>query len=161
MDVDDLVIGAGMAGLAVASLLAKSGRRTLVLEAHDVPGGYAHTFTLKDYRFCAQVHYIFGCGEGETIDRLLERLKLRDAVPFVRLDPEGFDHIVVAGDRVRVPNGLTKYRERLLRRYPEWRAPILGYFEAVMAVGEELDRADDLPKTLTPLAVARSAYRFR
>jgi all-trans-retinol 13,14-reductase len=161
MDVDDLVIGAGVAGLAVASLLAKSGRRVVVLEAHDVPGGYAHTFAMKDYRFCAQVHYVFGCGEGETIDRLLGRLGLRDDVPFVRLDPEGYDHVVVAGDRVRIPNGLPKYRERLLRRYPEWHAPILGYFDAVMAVGEELDRSDDLPKVLSLVSVLRSAYRFR
>ena len=161
MDFDDLVIGSGMAGLAVASLLAKSGRRVLVLEAHDVPGGYAHTFTMKGFRFCAQVHYVFGCGEGETVDRLLGRLDLRDVVPFVRLDPEGFDHVVVAGDRVRVPNGLAKYRERLLRRYPAWRAPILGYFETVAAVGEELDRSEDMPKELTPLSVVRSAYRFR
>ena len=161
MDFDDLVIGSGMAGLAVASLLAESGRRVLVLEAHDVPGGYAHTFAMKGFRFCAQVHYVFGCGEGETVDRLLGRLRLRDAVPFVRLDPEGFDHVVVAGDRVSIPNGLAKYRERLLRRYPECKAPILGYFEAVTAVGEELDRADDLPKALTPLSIVRSAYRFR
>src|ERR1700722_3282558 len=161
MDVDDLVIGAGMAGLAVASLLAARGRRVLVLEAHDVAGGYAHTFTMKDYRFCAQVHYVFGCGEGETVDRLLGRLGLREDVPFVRLDPEGFDHVVVAGDRVRIPNGLAKYRERMLRRYPAWRAPILGYFAAVMEVGEELNRSDDLPRTLTPLALVRSAYRFR
>jgi len=161
MDFDDLVIGAGMAGLAVASLLARSGRRVGVLEAHDVAGGYAHTFTMKDYRFCAQVHYVFGCGEGETVDRLLGKLGLRADVPFVRLEPEGFDHVVVAGDRVRVPNGLAKYRERLLRRYPQWRAPILGYFEAVTAVGEELDRTDELPKALSPLSLARSAYRFR
>ena len=160
-DFDDLVIGAGMAGLSVAALLAQSGRRVLVLEAHDVPGGYAHTFTMKSFRFCAQVHYVFGCGEGETVDRLLARLELRDEVPFVRLDSEGFDHVVVAGERVRIPNGLAKYRERLLRRYPEWRAPILGYFAAVMAVGEELDRSDDLPRTMTPLSVVRSAYRFR
>jgi phytoene dehydrogenase-like protein len=161
MDFDDLVIGAGMAGLAAASLLARCGRRVLVLEAHDVAGGYAHTFAMKDYRFCAQVHYVFGCGEGETVDRLLGKLGRRDEVPFVRLDPEGFDHVVVAGDRVRVPNGLAKYRERLLRRYPHWRAPILGYFEAVSAVGEELDRADDLQKTLSPVSVVRSALRFR
>jgi all-trans-retinol 13,14-reductase len=161
MDFDDLVIGAGMAGLAVASLLANSGRRVLVLEAHDVPGGYAHTFTIRGFRFCAQVHYVFGCGEGETIDRLLERLQVKSDVPFVRLDPEGFDHIVVANDRVRVPNGLGKYRERLLRRYPEWRAPILRYFDVVTAVGEELDRTDDLPASLTTLSVVRSAYRFR
>jgi all-trans-retinol 13,14-reductase len=161
MDFDDLVIGAGMAGLAVASLLAKSGRRVLVLEAHDVPGGYAHTFTMKEFRFCAQVHYVFGCGEGETVDRLLGRLELTNEVPFVRLDPEGFDHVVVAGDRVRIPNGLAKYRERLLRRYPEWRAPILGYFDLVTAVGEELDRSDDLPRKLTPISIVRSAFRFR
>jgi all-trans-retinol 13,14-reductase len=161
MDFDDIVIGAGMAGLAVASLLTRSGRRVLVLEAHDVPGGYAHTFTVKGFRFCAQVHYIFGCGEGETVDRLLARLDLREEVPFVRLDPEGFDHVVVGGDRVRIPNGLAKYRERLLRRYPDWRAPIAGYFDLVEAVARELDRSDELPKTLTALSLVRSAYRFR
>src|SRR5580693_6392172 len=161
MDFDDLVIGAGMAGLAVASLLARSGRRVGVLEAHDVAGGYAHTFTMKDYRFCAQVHYVFGCGEGETIDRLLGRLQLREKVPFVRLDPEGFDHVVVAGDRVRIPNGLPKYRERLLRRFPAWRRPILRYFEVVTAVAEELDRTDDLPDRLSAWTVLRSAYGFR
>jgi phytoene dehydrogenase-like protein len=161
IEFDDLVIGAGMAGLSVASLLADGGRRVLVLEAHDVPGGYAHTFAVKGFRFCAQVHYVFGCGEGETVDRLLERLRLREAVPFVRLDPEGYDHVVVAGDRVRIPNGLAKYRERLLRRYPEWRAPIAGYFDLVTRVSEELDRSDDLPRSLTPCSVARSAYRFR
>ncbi len=161
MDFDDLVIGAGMAGLALASLLANSGRRVLVLEAHDVPGGYAHTFKMRDYRFCAQVHYIFGCGEGETVERFLTRLGRKSDVPFVRLDPEGFDHVVVSSDRVRVPNGLAKYRERLLRRYPSWRRPILGYFDAVRAVGEELDRSDDIPSALTPLSLVRAAYRFR
>lgn len=158
-DFDDLVIGSGMAGLAVAALLAQSGRRVLVLEAHDTPGGYAHTFSVKRFRFCAQVHYIFGCGEGETIDRLLRRLSLE--VPFVRLDSEGFDHVVVAGERFRIPNGLDKFRERLVRRYPQWRAPILGYFAAVSAVRDELDRTDELPRKLGPMDLVRGAYRFR
>lgn len=160
-DFEDLVIGAGMAGLSVAALLAKSGRRVLVVEAHDVPGGYAHTFRMRDFRFCAQVHYIFGCGEGETIGRILGKLDLDHAIPFVRLDPEGFDHIVVGGDRFRIPNGLSKFRERLLRRFPSWRTPILRYFDIVTAVAEELDRTDELPSRLTPWTVVRSAYRFR
>jgi all-trans-retinol 13,14-reductase len=160
-DFDDLVMGAGMAGLAVASLLAQSGRRVLVVEAHDVPGGYAHTFAMREFRFCAQVHYIFGCGEGQTIDRLLRRLELSERIPFARLDCEGYDHIVVAGERVRIPSGLARYREQLLRRYPQWRAPILGYFETLIAVGDALDRSDDLPRTITPLGVLRLGYRFR
>jgi all-trans-retinol 13,14-reductase len=155
-DFDDLVIGAGMAGLSVAALLAKSGRRVLVLEAHDVPGGYAHTFTIRRYRFCAQVHYIFACGEGETIHRLLDALGIAERVPFVRLDPEGFDHVVVGGERVRVPNGLAKYRDRLVHRFPHWENPIRRYFHEVSAIGDELD---SLPARITPWVAVRSAHR--
>ncbi len=159
-DFDDLVIGAGMAGLTIGALLATSGRRVLVLEAHDVPGGYAHTFTLKNHRFCAQVHYIWNCGEGESIHRLLSRLGLADSVPFVRLDPEGFDHVVVAGERVRIPNGLSKFRDRLLQRFPEHDEPIRRYFRTVAAINDELEQGE-LPDRITPLAVAQSAWRYR
>jgi all-trans-retinol 13,14-reductase len=155
-DFDDLIIGAGMAGLAVGARLARAGRRVLVLEAHDVPGGYAHTFSVRKYRFCAQVHYIFACGEGETIHALLDDLGVAARVPFVRLDPEGFDHVIVGDVRIRVPNGLAKYRDRLVRRFPEWQTAICRYFHEVAAVGEELDL---LPKDLTPWVALRSAHR--
>ena len=136
---DDLVIGAGMAGLTVGALLAAEGRRVLVIEAHDTPGGYAHTFSAGKYRFCAQVHYIFHCGEGEPVHELLRRLDLDESVRFHRLDPEGFDHVVVAGDRYRIPNGLEKFRDRLIRRFPEGERPIRRYFRTIIALGRELD----------------------
>lgn len=154
---DDLVIGAGMAGLTVAALLAADGRKVLVVEAHDTPGGYAHTFAVGDYRFCAQVHYIFGCGEGETIHEVLRRLGLEREVRFHRLDPEGFDHVVVAGDRYRIPNGLEKFRDRLIRRCPDAATPLRGYFDAVMAIGREMDR---LPPKLGWRELATAPLRF-
>jgi all-trans-retinol 13,14-reductase len=144
-DFDDLVIGAGMAGLTTAALLAQRGRRVLVLEAHDAPGGYAHTFSMGEYRFCAQVHYIFNCGEGEPVYELLRRLGLHESVRFVRLDPEGYDHVVVAGERYRIPNGLEKYRDRLVQRFPNDAPPIRAYFEAVQAIGGELDALPRAP----------------
>lgn len=154
---DDLVIGAGMAGLTVASLLATQGRRVAVLEAHDTPGGYAHTFSMGAYRFCAQVHYIFSCGEGESVHELLSRLGLADEVRFHRLDPEGFDHVVVAGDRYRIPNGLDKFRDRLIRRHPESAAPLRRYFDMLAALGRELDR---LPQPLTWRELLRAPWTF-
>ena len=160
-DFDDLVIGTGMAGLTVGSLLARSGRRVLLLEAHDVPGGYAHTFRIRDYRFCAQVHYIFNCGEGESVHAFLDKLGVVDRVPFVRLDPEGFDHVVVAGERMRVPNGLSKYRDRLVRRFPEAERPLRRYFELVATVADELRGLGVLPEQLTPSVILRGAWRFR
>lgn len=156
-DFDDLIIGSGMAGLAVGSLLANAGRRVAVLEAHDALGGYAHTFRMKDYRFCAQVHYVFGCGEGETIDRLLGRLGLD--VPFVRLDPEGFDHVVVAGERVRIPNGMEKLLGRLLRRFPDAERPLRRYFEVIRTLAAELDRVKPID-LFSPAAIV-AAIRAR
>jgi all-trans-retinol 13,14-reductase len=156
-DFDDIILGAGMAGLSVAALLSRAGRRVLVLEAHDTPGGYAHTFTVGRYRFCAQVHYVFGCGEGETLHSLLDKLGLAERVPFVRLDPEGFDRVVVGRERVRIPNGLSKYRDRLMRRYPEWSEPLRRYFHEVTAVGDELAL---LPKRITLGLALRTAHRY-
>jgi all-trans-retinol 13,14-reductase len=158
---DDLVIGAGMGGLTVASLLARAGRRVLVLEAHDVPGGYAHTFTVRDYRFCAQVHYIFNCGEGESVHRFLSKLGLAEEVPFVRLDVEGFDHVVVGGERVRICNGLPKLRDRLLRRFPEAAKPLRRYFETVTTLANQIDQLDTIPEKLTPSFIVSAAYRLR
>ena len=149
-----------MAGLAVASLLAKSGRRVLVLEAHDQPGGYAHTFTMKDYKFCAQVHYVFNCGEGESIHRLLTQLGLVDHVPFVRLDPEGFDHVVVAGERTRIPNGWRKFENRLVQRYPDAAGPLRRYFDVIATLGSELDRMQ-LPDRALSVAGVRAAFGAR
>jgi all-trans-retinol 13,14-reductase len=154
---DDLVIGSGMAGLTVGALLARAGRRVLMLEAHDTPGGYAHTFAMGRYRFCAQVHYIFGCGEGEPVNDLLTRLDLADQVTFHRLDPEGFDHVVVAGDRYRIPNGLAKFRDRLIRRHPDAARPLRRYFAAVMATFDQLER---LPDAIGLRELALAPLRF-
>ena len=156
---DDLVIGSGMAGLAYAALAANAGRRVVVLEAHDTPGGYAHSFRMKDYRFCAQVHYIFGCGEGETIHALLSRLGALEAVPFLRLDPEGFDHVVVAGERFRIPNGLATFESRLARRFPEAKSALREYFDVVTTLGRELESMD-VPAELSVLAL-RGAWAAR
>lgn len=150
-----------MGGLTVGALLANAGRRVLLLEAHDVPGGYAHTFRIREYRFCAQVHYIFNCGEGESIHALLDKLGVAERVPFERLDVEGFDHVVVGGERVRIPSGWTKFRDRMIRRYPEAETPLREYFRVVGRVADELDRLDRLPDRLTPSVIVRSALQYR
>jgi phytoene dehydrogenase-like protein len=41
---DVIVIGAGVGGLSCAALTAKYGMKTLCVEAHDTPGGVAHSF---------------------------------------------------------------------------------------------------------------------
>ena len=43
-EVDVVVLGAGLGGLSCAALCSKYGLFTLCLEAHDTPGGVAHSF---------------------------------------------------------------------------------------------------------------------
>ena len=44
---DYIVIGSGMGGMISAALLAKLGKKVLIVEQHYVPGGFTHTFSRK------------------------------------------------------------------------------------------------------------------
>ena len=46
-----VVIGSGIGGLCCAGLLARYEEDVLVLESHDQPGGAAHAFEVKGYKF--------------------------------------------------------------------------------------------------------------
>lgn len=62
-DLDAIVVGSGIGGLAIAVLLAKVGKKVLVLEQHDRAGGCCHTFTEQGFEFDVGIHYI-----GELLD---------------------------------------------------------------------------------------------
>ena len=50
-DYDVIVIGAGCGGITAAALLAREGRKTLVLEQSDKIGGCCSTYERSGYRF--------------------------------------------------------------------------------------------------------------
>ena len=50
---DAITIGSGIGGLSTAAIMAKAGKKVLVLEQHDQAGGCCHTFIDKGkYIFC-------------------------------------------------------------------------------------------------------------
>ncbi len=60
---DVIVIGAGLSGLTAASLLAKRGRKVLVLEAQDKPGGACGIFKRQGAIFEQGASMLYGFGE--------------------------------------------------------------------------------------------------
>ena len=66
-DFDTIVIGSGAGGLTAALSLARVGQRVLVLEQHNLPGGWCHSFSLEGFLFSPGVHYI---GQLHTRGRL-------------------------------------------------------------------------------------------
>ena len=86
---DVVVVGAGMGGLSAATNLAKHGRKVLLLERHNVPGGYATSFVRGRYEFEVALHELSGMGTEAApgpLYRYLEDLGVLDHIELVRLD---------------------------------------------------------------------------
>jgi C-3',4' desaturase CrtD len=63
-----VVVGAGVGGLTTAAILARSGMRVTVLEAHIYPGGCAGTFYHQKFRFDAGATLAGGFYPGGPMD---------------------------------------------------------------------------------------------
>jgi all-trans-retinol 13,14-reductase len=126
---DYIIIGTGMAALTVGALLAHAGLRICMLEAHDKPGGYAHTFSMNDFHFCAQVHYIWGCAPGQPIYEFLKYIGLHDEIKFVPYDPSGYDQMVMPdGKKIKIPYGFDQVIDSIESAYPGQRKNLVHFF---------------------------------
>lgn len=125
---DYLIIGSGLAGLSVGALLAKAGHKVCMLEAHDIPGGYAHSFRRGDFHFCAQIHYVYGYAPGVTIYEFLKKLGLEKEITFELFDKDGYDHTVMPdGKRVKIPYGWDKLAESIENAYPGQKENVIKF----------------------------------
>jgi all-trans-retinol 13,14-reductase len=154
---DYVVIGAGIGGLFTAALLAEAGQRVAVLERHAVPGGYGHSFRRGEYVFCAQLHYLWGCNEGNDFDVFLKRLGLQDRITFSRLDPDGFDRLHFPSFRYEICSGFARNVEQLAARHPAHRAAIARYFDVLTNVNRELMT---MPLGAGPGTFLRAPWRY-
>jgi phytoene dehydrogenase-like protein len=76
---DALVVGAGLAGLGAAALLADAGASTLVLERRPIVGGRAMVVRQEGFALNYGLHYLMG-GTRSPHFRLLRRIGIADKV---------------------------------------------------------------------------------
>ncbi len=115
---DAIVIGSGIGGLASAALLARHGKkRVLVLERHYVPGGFTHTFRRGAYEWDVGVHYV---GEVENSKSVIRRAfdKITDGRLQWAPMPEVYDRIRIADREYEFPRGVNRLRARLKEYFP-------------------------------------------
>jgi all-trans-retinol 13,14-reductase len=159
MKPDYLIIGSGLSALVFGALMANSGKTVQILEAHEHPGGFGHTFTMaKKYTFNAQFHYVWDCGEGQTVNRVLKKLGLERDVTFERYDPDGFDHMRMPGYALDIPSEPEELIQRLSALFPEHRDRIRQFVNEVEKTGAGLKNLAPPLKPTELLSHANEAF---
>ena len=133
---DYVILGAGLGGLSAAACLTRQGYRVAVLEQHYLPGGCCHTFNYGNYAFCADVHYIYQCGKGQTVDNFLTYIG-KD-VPFNSLDSDCIDRVITPDVDFRIPLGWERLRDRLLSTFPEEAIAIDQYCNEIALLHQQM-----------------------
>lgn len=116
---DVVVIGAGLGGLACAAALGKAGRRVLVLEAHSVLGGCAHSFKRKapgggEYLFDSGPSILTDMGKRNPLRVVMDYVGASQDVEWIYYD--GWGMLTPEGPW-RLQLGTSNFRDTVLPRY--------------------------------------------
>ena len=132
-----IVIGAGLGGLGAACQLAAVGKKVLLLEKHNVPGGFASSFVRGRFEFESALHLLSDIGTEDnkgSLYRFLERVGvIPDKIQFKQI-PEFYRSVFLDGYNVTIPIGLEEYTEKLIELFPSEKKGIEDFIDICQKV---------------------------
>ena len=114
---DVAVVGAGIAGLTAAALLARAGLQVELLEAHQQSGGCAGTFKRREWIFDVGATQVAGLEEGGIHRRLFAHLGV-DPPAAEPLDPGCVVDLADGRPPVRLHRDRLAWQDERARQFP-------------------------------------------
>jgi phytoene dehydrogenase-like protein len=130
MKYDIIIIGAGLGGLIAGAKLSREGKKVLLIEQHNRPGGCATTFKRKNFTFEVGLHEMHGPSPSDLKTKIFNDLDVFNNVEFIRI-PEFYRFV---NDRVEViiPHDPELAIDRLSGLFPQETDGIKAYFDQLL-----------------------------
>jgi all-trans-retinol 13,14-reductase len=159
---DAIVIGSGIGGLAAAALLARHGRRrVLVPERHYEIGGFTHVFRRPGYEWDVGVHYVGDVQPGGLLRALFEEIT-DGQLAWADMGPV-YDRVFLGDTRFDFPRGEAALRARLVERFPAEANAIDRYFALVheaVAATHDFFASKAFPRLIGAMVMPLARGRF-
>lgn len=124
---DIIVIGAGNGGLAAAAYAAKAGKKTLLVERHNIPGGCATSFRRGRFEFEPSLHELAGFGTKEQpqeVGRIFQNVEANVTMLQV---PDAF-RVIIDGADYRLPTGRVDFCNAMEEYVPGCKKSVEDFF---------------------------------
>ncbi len=120
---DAIVIGAGNGGLTCATKLALNGKKTLLLEKHNLPGGFATSFVRGRFEFEASLHELCGIGplvnDNGNLAKLFKELGVFDRVDWISL-PDAYRTMTLGDGEENFDYDMPIGKENFIKKAEEY-----------------------------------------
>ncbi|MEM7038221.1 MAG: NAD(P)/FAD-dependent oxidoreductase, partial [Bacteroidota bacterium] len=130
---DAIVIGSGMGGMTTGALLARRGKRVLVLERHYTAGGFTHVFKRRDYEWDVGIHYLGEVGWERSDGAKIFRYISDDQMEWADMGEE-YDRIVFPDRAYGFVKGPQNFAANLKKWFPEEAEAIDQYMVLIRKV---------------------------
>ena len=155
------IIGAGIAGLAAGCYGRMNGYRTMIFEAHGLPGGLCTAWTRSGYTFDGCIHWLTGSAPDDSLYPVWEEL---GAVQGRQMyDHDVFWRIVGADGRTfslyANPDRLEEHMKKLSPADAELIEQLCGWVREFASFGMPVGKPRELMSAIDGLKLAARYFR--
>lgn len=161
---DVVVIGGGNGGLASAATLACEGKKVILFEKHNIPGGCGTSFRRGRFEFEVALHQLSHMGTEEKpgeLRKLFKKYGILDEIEWIRIK-ELYRVNFPDGTGISLPTSRKECEEHLSKLFPLEKEGIYKFYDIVYKFIAEAGEfaAKSAQSTGEPNALKKSIMKF-